>query len=128
MIFGKTKGGKKGGGGGVPNNINYQDYTLSKYYNLKEHETYQVDIQGENYKDLYSLSHCEGEGIPGWIWTKSKWLPYQDNLIQDHRVGELLDDSLSENSKGRETNLWPESVPAQIVKQRFIKLAKRINN
>lgn len=56
---------RKKGWGGVPNNINYQDYTLSKYYNLKEHETYQVDIQGENYKDLYPLSHCEGEGIPG---------------------------------------------------------------
>ena len=65
-ILGKQKEEKRGGGGGgVPNNINYQDYTLSKYYNLKEHETYQVDIQGENYKDLYSLSHCEGEGIPG---------------------------------------------------------------
>ena len=35
-ILGKQKEEKRGGGGGVPNNINYQDYTLSKSYNLKK--------------------------------------------------------------------------------------------
>ena len=64
-ILGKQKEEKRGGGGGAKKYKLPRLYTIKILQSKKEHETYQVDCQGENHKDLYPLTHYKGEGIPG---------------------------------------------------------------